>query len=774
MNILSVIREDMEFNRQKKLMAHQQSILSKIALGDAIDEILKQICLSIEEIIDDESAQCSILTLRGEQLFHASAPSMDPAYCDIIDGVKIGKSVGSCGTAVFRKARVIVENIPTSPLWEDFKNISQRFNLQSCWSTPITSTHSNVLGTFAIYRDYPKAPSRDDLELIDYFVHFSSIALEKNLDGLNAKTLIYNLKKSNEKFNAIIKVMPDTALILNEYGVYVDIYGSSEGSLSYSSDGLINKNIKDIFPEHQATAILNVLERTLATNEIQIFEYGLDTDKGKRVFEGRTAPIFNYQSDGSSEKHVLWMRRDITLRKAAQEKIEKLVYFDHLTKLPNRLMLTQKLTECVTKLKQSKKIGALLFLDIDNFKRINDSLGHSAGDELLIEITRRLENRVNNNDTLARIGGDEFVVLLDDVAEDSEQATQTISLIAQQLQGVFIENFTIGSLAFKVSGSIGICLIKNGDATADKILKFADTAMYRAKMKGGNGYSFYDSTLQTSLETQTALEADIVRAIDNNEFCAYFQPQIDILGNIIGAEALIRWIHPNKGLIPPDAFIPIAEQFGLIQKLQNIVLKDICVLLQHLEYKEMINESFTISINISQNQFNSTTLKSELLTIINAFNISAHRIKLEITESMLSNDLDCTVQQMEELNDQGFTFSIDDFGTGYSCLSYLHAYPVKELKIDKSFIDNIFKIKSGLSIVETIINLAKNLNILIVAEGVETTQQFEILKDKKVDAIQGYLIAKPMPNEVYVKWHEDYVIVDNVNNTDSKKDDFII
>lgn len=748
----------MEFDRQQKLMHHQQSILSKIALGDAISEILKTICLSIEELIDDKSAQCSILTLSRDQLFHTSAPSMDPTYCDIINGIKIGAEMGSCGTAAFRQSRVIVENIDTSPLWINFKHIAQQFNLQSCWSTPIISTQSTVLGTFAIYHDQPKSPSDDDLKLIDYFVHFSSIALEKNLDALKVKALIQDLKKSNEKLNAITKVMPDTALILNEHGMYVDVYGSSKDALNYSQNGIINKNVRDVFPADEAAPILQVIEQTLITNEIQVFEYTLETENGKGIFEGRTAPILNYQSDGSSEKHILWMRRDITLRKAAQKEAEKLAYYDQLTELPNRRLLTQQLSKCVSELNKSHEIGALLFLDIDNFKRINDSLGHTAGDKLLLEVTRRLQNILKNTDFIARIGGDEFVVLLDYVGANNETATHTVTDIAEQLQQVFNDNFTIGSLAFKVSGSIGICLIENVDATAENILKFADTAMYRTKMKGGNGYSFYDAALQTLLENQTELEADIIRAINHNEFCAYFQPQVDVSGQIIGGEALIRWHHPDKGLIPPDAFIPIAEQFGLIQQLQNIVLQDICTLLQQLERQNLIEDYFTLSINISQNQFISTTLKDELLTIINRYNIKPQRIKLEITESMLSHDLECTVQQMEELKEEGFTFSIDDFGTGYSCLSYLHAYPVKELKIDKSFIDNILNIGAGLSIVETIINLAKNLDILIVAEGVETSKQFDILKVKRVDAIQGYLIAKPMPIKDFIRWKKQYII----------------
>jgi diguanylate cyclase (GGDEF)-like protein/PAS domain S-box-containing protein len=747
----------MELARLRGLLSHQQNILSKIALGETLSDILEDICLAIEEIIDDKSAKCSILSLTGDQLFHCSAPNMAPEYCEIVNGVEIGPSVGSCGTAAYQKSRVIVENIETSPLWLDFKELALRFNLKSCWSTPIISTHSQVLGTFAIYHDYPKAPTEKDLELIDYFVHFSSIALEKNLDFLKVKKLINDLEESNEKFNAFTKVMPDSAFIFSESGKYVDIYGSSENSFLYSKNELIGKNLNDVLAKEDAEPIMAVIEKTLASNEVQIFEHELDVRKRKLTFEGRTAAIANYQSDVASEKHVLWMARDITVRKDAEKEVEKLAYFDPLTNLPNRRLLTERLTLCVERINRSHKTGALLFLDIDNFKRINDSLGHSAGDELLVELAKRLSSVVRASDTLARIGGDEFVVLLEYVGENNKHANREAAIVAQKLQKVFHEKYEIGELAFQVSGSIGICLIENINSTAENILQFADTAMYRAKVKGGNNYSFYDSKLQTLLEKQTELEADIVRAIDCNEFCAYFQPQVDVLGKITGGEALIRWNHPNKGVITPNEFISIAEQFGLIQKLQNIVLQDICRLINQLTNDKAIDESFSVSINISQNQFNSSTLKAELLNIVHGFNIDSARIILEITETMLSHDIQHTVQQMEDLKAEGFTFSIDDFGTGYSCLSHLHKYPVKELKIDKSFIDHIVESDSGLSIVETIINLAKNLDILVVAEGVETLQQFDMLKTLDVDIIQGYLIAKPMSFDDYLVWHKQYI-----------------
>ncbi len=742
--------------RVRKLLSQQQNILSKIALGAPLDEVLENICLSIEELIEDSSAKCSILTLKGEQLFHSAAPNIAKGYCEAINGVHIGPSVGSCGTAVYEKKRVIASDIATSPLWENYKALALSFDLRSCWSTPIISTQSDILGTFAIYHDSAKSPTPQDLELIDFFVDFTSIALEKHTESLKSKVLLAELQQSNEKFKAFAKVLPDLTLILSEEGEYTNVYGTTNESLYLSQEHVINRNVRDIMPPEDANPIMAVIAKTLQTNEVQVFEYQLNI-KGKQLtFEGRTAPLESYQPNNPSQRHVVWMARDISTRKAAEEEVQRLAFFDPLTNLPNRRMLNDKLSMYVEQIKQSDHTGALLFLDLDNFKRINDSLGHNAGDEILVELSQRLTRVLNPTDTLARVGGDEFIILIENVGDSHKQASLESELMAKVVQSVFYDKFEIGDLAFQVSCSIGICLINNANAISENILKFADTAMYRSKMKGGNSSSFYDPALQTLLENQTELETDIVRAIACDEFCAYFQPQLSIDGSIIGAEALIRWNHPTKGLISPNSFIPIAEQFGLIQKLQNIVLRDICILLETLRDHNALKNQFNVSINISQCQFNSSTLKGELFKAIETYDVLPSQIKLEITESMLAGDLMSTVKQMKELKSQGFVFSIDDFGTGYSCLKHLSVLPIDELKIDKSFIDKVLDNASGQSIVQSIIGLGHSLDINIVAEGVESAEQLHILKSMGVNAVQGFLFAKPLTHSNYLKWHKEH------------------
>ena len=742
--------------RVRKLLSQQQSILSKIALGAPLDKVLENICLSIEELIEDSSAKCSILTLKGEQLFHSAAPNIAKGYCEAINGVHIGPSVGSCGTAAYEKKRIIASDITTSPLWENYKALALSFDLRSCWSTPIISTKSDILGTFAIYHNSVKSPTTQDLELIDFFVDFTSIALEKHIESLRLEVLLSELQQSNEKFKAFTKVLPDLTLIISEEGVYTNIYGTANEKLYLNKEQIINQNVRDIMPPEDANPIMAVIDKTLQTNEVQVFEYQLNIRGNQLTFEGRTAPLESYQPNNPSQRHVVWMARDISNRKAAEEEVQRLAFFDPLTNLPNRRLLNDRLSMYVERIKQSDHTGTLLFLDLDNFKRINDSLGHNAGDEILVELSQRLMRVLSPTDTLARVGGDEFIILIENVGDSHKQASLESELMAKVVQSVFYDKFEVGDLAFQVSCSIGICLINNANAISENILKFADTAMYRSKMKGGNSSSFYDPALQTLLENQTELETDIVRAIACDEFCAYFQPQLSIDGSIIGAEALIRWNHPTKGLISPNAFIPIAEQFGLIQKLQNIVLRDICILLETLRADNVLKNQFNVSINISQCQFNSSTLKGELFKAIETYDVTPSQIKLEITESMLAGDLMSTVKQMKELKSQGFVFSIDDFGTGYSCLKHLSVFPINELKIDKSFIDKVLDNASGQSIVQSIIGLGHSLDINIVAEGVESTEQLHILKSMGVNAVQGYLFARPLTHSNYLTWHKQH------------------
>lgn len=741
--------------KYRRLLKQQEKILFDINSGKSLTSIGELICLAIEDLLEDNSVKCSILLLSGKQLFVFAAPSLDHKYYEIINGLEIGPDVGSSGTAAYSKSRVILENIKDSHVGPDLKEVANKFGFNSCWSTPILSKGDKVIGTLCIYNDISKAPSEEYLDLIDLFTHLSSLLLERSPDFYNSSQILDDVKINNDKFKALTKVIPDVALVLSEKGDYIDIHGCPSNLLYLEMIKFKGLNIYDVLPDFDARNIMNIIKMTLKNNVNNIIEYKLNVDSYDKVFEGRIVPMDKYESGDVNSRHVLWLARDITEKKLADIKIEKLAFYDQLTELPNRISFKKNLGITIEKINRGSNIGALFFLDIDKFKRINDTLGHSAGDDILVQVARRLEGLVTSKDTLARLGGDEFVIILDDIGRSKEDIYLQSSVFAKLVHNAFEELFLVDSVMFKISCSIGIYLLEGSDITIKEVMKFSDMAMYFSKSKGGNEHTFYTPEMKSLADRSIYFESEILNSIKNEDFCAYFQPQVDNNGDIVGAEALIRWIHPTKGIVPPCDFIPLAEDLGFIQSLQNIVLIDSCKMLNKLT-PDLISDDFKVSINISQSQFKSSKLKSELVKIINEFNVAPSRIKLEITESMLSYDVEHSKKQMLDLSEQGFSFSIDDFGTGYSCLSSLHSYPVSELKIDKSFIDRINDKKSGLCIVKSIISLARNLNMNVVAEGVETKEQLDILNDleSELDSVQGYFYSKPMPMLEYLKLHK--------------------
>lgn len=742
----------MDSKQLSALLEAQQEVISKIALAQPLSACLESICRLIEKILDDPQAKSSILLLDGNQLRHGAAPSLPDDYCAAVDGVQIGPCVGSCGTAVFRKERVVVTDLEHDPLWADYKDLALSFALRACWSNPIFSSAGEVLGSFAIYYLEPCTPSDVHIELINRFTHLSSLAIEKSLSSRREAELTSRLRHGIEKFAAFTSVMPDLALILAEDGTYVDVYGADESLLYQPIKSILGKKITDILPAVSSRAVMDVIAKAIATNEVQVFEYELDVAKGECTFEGRITAINHYLPEEPDVRHVLWMARDITGRKSAEKQIEMLAFFDPLTSLPNRRYLIERLQWLIDKAQRNKLSGALLYLDLDDFKRINDSLGHSVGDELLVNVAQRLKPVLRTSDTIARIGGDEFVIILETLEKDIDTLSEEASQVAQKIIEAFSKTFDIKNGKYKIGVSIGISVIHGEDITADEALKRADTAMYRSKNVGGSHFTFFDPALQRILDHRLEIEQGIIQSIKDNQFCAYFQPQMGPDNEVIGAEALIRWLHPKKGVISPLDFIPVAEQFGLITRLQDIVLRESCALINLLIENELVDDSFSVAINISGSQFSNPSLQQDLLDTIREYKLSPGRIKLEITESMLIDNIDLTVKQMIELKSSGFRFSIDDFGTGYSSLTYLQTFPIDELKIDKSFVDNIHTGEVGSGIVDAIIAMSRHLNFNVIAEGVEHKEQADILLTRNVKAMQGYYFARPMPADIFVNW----------------------
>jgi diguanylate cyclase (GGDEF)-like protein len=440
--------------------------------------------------------------------------------------------------------------------------------------------------------------------------------------------------------------------------------------------------------------------------------------------------------------------QDITERKDAQVKIHNLAFYDTLTKLPNRRHLLDRINQAQSISARSKLYGALLFLDMDRFKTLNDTLGHGHGDLFLIEVARRMLYSVRDMDTVARIGGDEFVVLIEEIGANGEEVSQKVALVAEKIRAALSEPYHLKDHEHHSSPSIGVCLYNGNDESVDYLLKHADMAMYQAKESGRNAVRFFDPAMQHAVETRAALESDMRHAIAEKQFCLHYQIQIDSEYRPLGAEALIRWIHPERGMISPAQFIPIAEESSLILDIGHWLLETACrQLAQWRKREETCN--LTLAINVSAAQFKKHNYVETVSTMVNIHQINPSLLKLELTERVVLEDVTDVVTKMHALKALGVRLSLDDFGTGYSSLSYLKLLPLDQIKIDQSFVRDIATDLSDAVMVQTIIDLAKNFRLMVIAEGVETEAQLNFLKRNGCMAYQGYLFGKPVPIEEF-------------------------
>ena len=437
---------------------------------------------------------------------------------------------------------------------------------------------------------------------------------------------------------------------------------------------------------------------------------------------------------------------DITTRKKAEDEIRNLAFYDSLTGLPNRRLLMDRLSTALTASARNHHFGAVLFLDMDRFKVLNDTLGHDLGDLLLIEVANRIKSCVREVDTVSRLGGDEFVVLLEEVDEIAEHASQKIALIAEKIRRSLSESYQLKEHEHFTSPSIGVCLYRGNGESIDTVLKYADMAMYKAKESGRNAVQFYDPDMQQAVETRASLEADLRHAIPDNQLHLYYQIQVDNENHPIGAEALIRWSHPQRGMVSPMQFIPIAEESSLILDVGHWVLQAACkqlALWSKLEHTEQL----ILAVNVSAAQFNKGDFVSRISELVNAHHVDPSLLKLELTEAVVLEDVTDVIAKMHALKALGVRLSLDDFGTGYSSLSYLKQLPLDQIKIDQGFVRDIGTDPSDAVMVQTIINLAQSFRLNVIAEGVETEAQLSFLKQNGCMAYQGYLFSRPVPIE---------------------------
>ena len=578
--------------------------------------------------------------------------------------------------------------------------------------------------------------------------------LERSLDLSSQELLIANaeLKQTLSLLNATIESTRDGILVSDLKGGitsfnknFVDMWHipsyiidsrDDSKALSFVSeqlqdpDGFI-KRVQELYAQPDAES------------------YDLLQFKDGRIFERYSRP------QRIEEKCVgrVWSFRDITKRKRAEEQIAQMAYFDVLTNLPNRYLFKDRLNQAILYAEKYKKLLAIIYLDLDDFKRVNDTFGHNFGDKFLQAVSERLEKSIRKIDTLsrieeaplettvARLGGDEFTILLRELKE-----TKDASRVAQRIIDLFSQPFHIENRLIFISTSIGVALYPNDGRDVDTLLKSADTAMYHAKEKGRNHFQFFSEHMNVEALERFSMENSLRNSVDKEDFQLYYQPQFDSsTGRIIGVEALMRWMHPEKGMLLPETFIPISEESGLIMPIGSWVTRTACE--QNKAWQIAGFPPIYVTVNISGIQFKQKNFLESIAQTLLDTGLEPQYLELELTESILMEPTETTFNTLNELKATGVRIAIDDFGKGYSSLAYLKRLPIDTLKIDRSFVRDIISNPDDRAIVRAIISLARTLNLKVIAEGVETHEQLSYLQEQGTDGIQGFLLSEPItPN----------------------------
>jgi len=559
---------------------------------------------------------------------------------------------------------------------------------------------------------------------------------------------LQDLQESTEQNRLLLESVAEGIFGTDMDGITTFVNPAAAFMLGYEADELIGKPMHTMIHYHRADGSHYPRSECPMTSTIQQGQTRHVSDEVLWCKDGKPLPVEYHSTpiikDGGVAGAVVTFS-DISARKLAEELLERQAFYDGLTELPNRRLLMDRLEQAMVRSQRHHYMGALLFLDLDQFKMVNDSLGHPLGDVLLKQVAKRLHEMLRREDTAARMGGDEFVVLFAEISGDPETTANYAQEIAEKIRQCISQPYYFEGHTLHVTTSIGIALFPMGNENADDVLMQADTAMYRAKELGRNGVQFFLPSMQLLAEERLALQTDLRFALSREQFVLHYQPQYDAEGMITGAEALLRWQHPQRGMVGPKDFIPLAEETGLILPIGEWVLRSACDLLRRHAEPQAEGYLPCVAVNVSPRQFHQVAFVDQVHTILQQTCIEPSRLELELTEGVLVADVGDTIEKMRALKALGVRFSIDDFGTGYSSLAYLKNLPLNKLKIDQSFIRDVPNDEGGAVIVDTIIAMTRHLGLEVIAEGVETEAQRDFLQAKGCLHYQGYYFNRPMP-----------------------------
>jgi diguanylate cyclase (GGDEF)-like protein/PAS domain S-box-containing protein len=549
------------------------------------------------------------------------------------------------------------------------------------------------------------------------------------------------LRESNERLQGIFEnALDGIALVEIETRRYYSCNPALSAMLGYSLEEITQMSMADFYPVQGSPHISEQLEK--------IFRGEIQSSSGLPI-RCRDGSVFHADIKArhvsfKGTRYVLASFHDITERRRVEEENRSLAFYDALTGLPNRRLLMDRLKSALLVSARSNRYGALLFLDMDKFKVLNDTQGHDYGDLMLIEVGRRIQSVVREVDTVARLGGDEFVLLLEEIDEIAPVASLRAGLVGEKVRAALAAPYALRDIEFHSSPSIGISMYLGNNESVDTLMKNADMAMYQVKESGRNAVLFFDPMMQLAVSARAELEADLRGALPKGQLQLYFQLQVDNDHRPTGAEILIRWVHPWRGMVSPALFIPVAEESGLILELGQWVIETACQ--QIVKWSTDVRLSqLNLAINVSARQFKQKDFVARLEETITRYGVKSERLKLELTESVVLAEVAEVARKMKQLRALGFKLSLDDFGTGYSSLAYLKQLPLDQLKIDQSFVRGITTDANDAVMVKTIISMGHNFHMDVIAEGVEDEAQAEFLKQNGCTAYQGYLFGRPVP-----------------------------
>ena len=723
-------------------------MLRLITRNTPLPELLDEVCRRAEALLGD-GACCSILLLDpdGVHVRVGGAPSLPAAFSAAIEGAAIGPRVGSCGTAMFERRLVIVDDIESDPLWENFRDFALPHGLRACWSVPFENDAGIVLGAFAVYYRASRRPTPEEEAMLRDIG--SSVGLAVHQDAMAQR-----LAHSEERHRLVVDHLSEGIVVQSSTGIVLACNPSAQRMLRVTPQ-VVGRSMKTVMTRAfgEDGSVIGDANRPVA----QVFATGkpmLGVTIGLELMSGEvvwiTENVVPILRPGDSEPDsVLISFSDIGPVREAQRQLKFLATRDSLTGLYNRAYLTERMRDLFAPRASDARGGesdsvAVLFVDLDGFKKVNDTAGHEAGDALLCSVAERLSACVGRSDTLARVGGDEFVI----VASAYGNTGELIGL-AHRILDMIAVPFAVAGNEYYLGASIGISLFPEDGQDVATLMRNADSAMYHAKQRGRNNFQFFTAELNQHLQRRFTIEQSLRRALAANELSLVYQPIVDSQsGRTIGAEALLRWYNSELGNVSPGEFIPVAEDAGLIVEIGDWVLEHACE--QVAQWRRTLAPHLIVAVNLSPRQFNDGLLE-RIERCLAQSGLEPAALELEITERLLMSDSDTVLPMLSALNAMGVRVSVDDFGTGYSSLSYLKRFPLHNLKIDRSFVAGLPDHRDSIAITQAVVAMAHSLGMNVTAEGVETAEQAAFLRAIDCDKQQGYLYSRPVGASAYAR-----------------------